>query len=164
MKILTGLLISLFAVGPAQAAKQRVTRILVDKSERLLHVYAGKREIATYSVGLGTSPLGHKQQEGDRRTPEGRYTLDYKNARSTFFKSMHISYPNAADKANAKRLGVSAGGDIMIHGQANDPVARAAIDRYPLPDWTYGCISMKNEELQKLWDVVSIPTPIQILP
>jgi len=156
--------ISIMVSNAGATPALRATHIVVDKSDHLMHVFAKDRKIATYRVGFGANPVGHKQQEGDKRTPEGRYTLDYKNARSTFFKSMHISYPNAADKANAKRLGVSAGGDIMIHGQANDPVARAAIDRYPLPDWTYGCISMKNEELQKLWDVVSIPTPIQILP
>lgn len=149
----------------AWAAKpERATFIVVDKSEHVLHVYAKERRIATFAVGFGTSPVGHKEREGDRRTPEGRYVLDYKNANSTFFKSIHISYPNAVDRAHARRLGVSPGGDIMIHGQANDPVVRAAIDRYPYPDWTYGCISMKNEDMQRLWDMLSVPTPIHIQP
>ena len=146
------------------AATERATSIVVDKSDHLMHVYAKDKLIATYRVGFGANPVGHKQQEGDKRTPEGRYVLDYKNANSTFFKSIHISYPSKADKAEAKRLGVRAGGDIMIHGQANDPVVRAAIDRYPHPDWTYGCISMKNEDMQRLWDMVPMPTPIHIRP
>ena len=129
-----------------------------------MHVFAKDRKIASFRVGFGYHPVGHKQQEGDKRTPEGRYVLDYKNANSTFFKSIHISYPNAADKANARRLGVSPGGDIMIHGQANDPKVRVAIDRFASPDWTYGCISMKNEDLQRLWGLVSVPTPIHIQP
>ena len=143
---------------------ERATIIVVDKSDHLMQVFAKNKLLATFRVGFGTSPVGHKQQEGDRRTPEGRYTLDYKNAGSTFFKSIHISYPNAADKANAKRLGVSPGGDIMIHGQANDPAVRASIDRYGLPDWTYGCISMKNDDMQRLWDMVTVPTRIDIRP
>ncbi len=160
------LLLAIYSIGQnAVAAKApRATLIVVDKSDHLMHVYAKDKKIATFPVGLGAIPIAHKQQEGDKRTPEGRYMLDYKNAKSTFFKSIHISYPNAADKANAKRMGVSPGGDIMIHGQANDPVVRAAIDRHPSPDWTYGCISMKNEDLQRLWDMVAIPTPIHIHP
>lgn len=89
------------SAGPSE----RATIIVVDKSDHLMQVFAKDKLIATFRVGFGTSPVRHKQQEGDRRTPEGRYTLDYKNARSTFFKSIHISYPNAADKANARRPG-----------------------------------------------------------
>ncbi len=159
------LLLILMTCGSALASPApRATSIVVDKSDHLMHVYARDKKIATYRVGFGTSPVGHKQQEGDRRTPEGKYMLDYKNANSTFFKSIHISYPNAADKATARRLGVSPGGDIMIHGEANDPQVRASIARYGLPDWTYGCISMSNEDMQRLWAVVAVPIPIQIVP
>lgn len=164
MKTVLLLAIYLISQSAFAAKNERATIIVVDKSDHLMHVYAKDKKIATFRVGFGVSPVGHKQQEGDKRTPEGRYMLDYKNAKSTFFKSIHISYPNAADRANAKRLGVSPGGDIMIHGQANDPVVRASIDRYPFPDWTYGCISMKNDDLQRLWDMVAIPTPIHIRP
>jgi murein L,D-transpeptidase YafK len=164
MKAVLLFAISIFSHDVLAAATTRATSIVVDKSDHLMRVYAKDKIIATYRVGFGTNPVGHKQQEGDRRTPEGKYLLDYKNANSTFFKSMHISYPNKADKANAKRLGVSPGGDIMIHGEANDPAVRAAIDRYPFPDWTYGCISMKNADLQRLWDMTPIPTPIHIVP
>ena len=158
------LTVSFASHGAFAANTERATLIVVDKSDHLMHVYAKDKIIATYRVGFGANPVGHKQQEGDKRTPEGRYLLDYKNANSTFFKSIHISYPNKADKVRAKRLGLPPGGDIMIHGQANDPLVRAAIDRYPSPDWTYGCISMKNEDLQRLWDMVPIPTRIRIQP
>lgn len=164
LKAILLLAVSIVSHSALAAKPARATLIVVDKSEHLMYVYAKDRKIATYRVGFGTSPVGHKQQEGDRRTPEGRYMLDYKNAKSTFFKSIHISYPNAADKANAKRLGVKPGGDIMIHGQANDPKLRAAIDRHPSPDWTWGCISMKDDDLQRLWNMVAIPTPIHIRP
>ena len=172
MKAQLALLICLFAAGDALAAAARAakpptpraTHILVDKSERLMHVYAGKKEIATFTIGLGTSPLGHKVQEGDRRTPEGRYTLDFKKRDSTFFRAIHINYPNAADRAHAKKLGVSTGGDIMIHGESNNPVQRAALRRLRYRDWTYGCIALYNEDMQKLWDQVGVPTPIEIVP
>lgn len=92
----------LLTAGMAHAGGRFATRVLVDKSDRLMHVFAGERKIATYSVGLGTSPVGHKEREGDRRTPEGRYTLDFKKRDSTFFRAIHISYPNAADRARAQ--------------------------------------------------------------
>ncbi|MBZ2206951.1 L,D-transpeptidase family protein [Massilia soli] len=111
--------------GAAFAANGRATRVHVDKSDRLMAVYAGDRVIARYRIGLGTRPQGHKTQEGDRRTPEGRYTLDFKNA---------------TRPSPGKKRGVSPGGDIMIHGEANDPAVRKALRRSPYRDWTYGCI------------------------
>src|SRR5215471_7805423 len=115
-------IIGLFLSMSVQAQQVHASRVLVNKSERKMYVFAGKDVVATFPVGLGVNPLGHKQQEGDRRTPEGRYVLDYKNAGSIFFRSIHISYPNAADIAAAKRRGTKPGGAIMIHGQPNDPV------------------------------------------
>ena len=105
-KAILALAIFLVSQSVVAAPKERATRIVVDKSDHLMHVYRKDKIIAVYRVGFGTSPVGHKQQEGDRRTPEGHYKLDYKNAKSTFFKSIHISYPNASDRANARRLGV----------------------------------------------------------
>ena len=163
-KPLTAILIALLAASPAHAANPQATRILVEKSKRLMHVFAGKREIATYKVGLGMSPIGHKVQEGDRRTPEGRYTLDFKKRDSTFFRAIHVNYPNPADRARAKKLGVSTGGDIMIHGESNNPAQRIALRAWPSRDWTYGCIALYNEDMQKVWDQVGVPTPIEIVP
>ena len=117
-------LLTLFLAGPALSAPPRATRIVVDKSERKLHVYVGEAIVATYPVALGLDPVGHKQREGDRRTPECRYVLDYKNPNSAFYRSIHVSYPNQADVQRARRQGVPPGGDIMIHGQPNDPALR----------------------------------------
>lgn len=173
MKPLPVLLALATVAGAAQAAPPRAaqpakkpmaTRIMVDKSERLMRVYAGDKEIATYGVGLGTSPVGHKLQEGDRRTPEGRYTLDFKKRDSTFFRAIHINYPNAADRVRSKKAGVSPGGDIMIHGESNHPGQREAIRRRPSRDYTYGCIALYNEDMQLLWDQVRTPIPIEIVP
>lgn len=172
MKTLLVLGIALMTASAVHAAKPRAARpaepvathILVDKSDRLMHVYAGDKEIATYEVGLGTSPVGHKLQEGDRRTPEGRYTLDFKKRDSTFFRAIHINYPNAADRARAKKAGVSPGGDIMIHGESNNPGQREAIRRRPSRDYTYGCIALYNPDMQLLWDQVRTPIPIEIVP
>lgn len=164
MKAIIVIVCSLLSAGAVAAAKERATRVYVDKSDRLLHVFAGKKKIAMYSIGLGTSPLGHKQQEGDRRTPEGKYTLDFKKRDSTFFRAIHISYPNAADRVRAKKLGVSPGGDIMIHGESNNPVQRQAIRLLAYRDYTYGCIALSNADMQRLWEQVPVPIPIDIVP
>jgi len=148
----------------ATAGPKSLTRILVDKSDHLLHVFVKDKKVATFRVGFGTRPQGHKQQEGDKRTPEGWYVLDFKKADSAYFRAFHISYPNAADRARAKQLGVSPGGDVMIHGEPNNPLSRAAVLAYPSPDWTDGCIALSNADMQRLWDMVSVPTPIEIVP
>src|SRR5690606_20762564 len=96
-------------------------------------------------IALGGNPVGHKQQEGDQRTPEGRYVLDYRKPDSAYFRALHVSYPNAADAAAAKARGVSPGGLIMIHGQRNGfGWAAAATQRV---DWTDGCIALSNEDM-----------------
>lgn len=164
MRTCVVLVVLLLNSGAAFSANERATRVHVDKSERLMTVYARDRVIASYRIGLGTRPQGHKTQEGDRRTPEGRYILDFKKHNSTYFRAIHISYPNAADRLYAKKRGVSPGGDIMIHGEANDLSVREAIRRSPYRDWTYGCISLSNADMQALWDQVSVPTPIEIVP
>lgn len=157
-------LCSLLGANALAAAKDRATRVHVDKSDRLLHVFAGQRKIATYRIGLGGAPIGHKVMEGDRRTPEGRYTLDFKKRDSSFFRAIHISYPNAADRARARKLGVSPGGDVMIHGESNNAFQREAIRRLPYRDWTLGCIALADKDMQRLWDQVAAPIPIDIVP
>ncbi|QYF93481.1 L,D-transpeptidase family protein [Massilia sp. PAMC28688] len=159
-----GLLFLALLLGTAHASSPRATRVMVDKSDRLMQVFAGDKVIATYAIGLGTAPVGHKLREGDRRTPEGRYRLDFKKRDSTFFRAIHISYPNAADRARAREAGVSPGGDIMIHGESNDPAQREAIRRRPSRDYTYGCIALSNADMQRFWDQVSVPIPIDIVP
>jgi len=115
-----------------------------------------------YHVAFGANPKGHKQQEGDERTPEGKYFLDYKKKNSSFYKAIHISYPNNEDKRRAKEKGVSPGGQIMIHGQKNDFGWLSFItQRF---NWTDGCIAVSNDDMDEIWNAVDIGTPIEIKP
>lgn len=156
------ILILLLAGAPAFAQSPTITLVRVEKSARTLSLLHGDSVVQRFPIRLGGAPIGHKQREGDRRTPEGRYMLDYRNPNSAFFRSIHISYPNARDRANARRLGVSPGGAIMIHGQPNGlpgPVSAA------IPyDWTDGCIALSNDDMATLWSLLRLPTPIEILP
>jgi murein L,D-transpeptidase YafK len=126
------------APAPAPAPTTRAERIFVDKSEHRLDVIAGNKVVASFKAGFGVYPVGHKQQQGDRKTPEGKYVLDYKNPNSAYYRSIHISYPNDADRARARRAGVSPGGDIMIHGQPSDPRVVGAVARGGRPPRTHG--------------------------
>ena len=112
----------LFSMSCCVFAIEKADRVLVDKSDGTLLLLKNGEEIGSFSVVFGANPEGHKQQQGDERTPEGRYILDYKKADSAFYKAIHISYPNAADTEKANKLGVSPGGAIMIHGQKTDMV------------------------------------------
>jgi murein L,D-transpeptidase YafK len=147
---------------PGGAAKPvvKADRILVDKSDRVLILYKQDREIHRYTdIKFGDAPVGHKQFEGDEKTPEGRYTINGRNPASRYHLSLRISYPNAADRAFAKTEGKSPGGDIFIHGQPNrSPLSR--IDS----DWTDGCIALSNAEIKLLWKQVDDGTPIVIRP
>jgi murein L,D-transpeptidase YafK len=140
----------------------KIDLIKVDKSERRMWLLKDDVTVATYKVSLGESPKGHKFQEGDERTPEGRYTIDWRNPKSGYFLSLHISYPNEQDKAKAKGAGVSPGGNIMIHGQPNGYASVAPILQGF--DWTNGCIAVTNVEMQQIWDAVPNGTPIEISP
>ncbi|MGL4489695.1 MAG: L,D-transpeptidase family protein [Rhizobiaceae bacterium] len=136
--------------------------VKVDKSERLMQLLRDDNVIASYKIALGRSPEGHKWQEGDMRTPEGRYIIDWRNPKSGYFLSLHISYPNEEDKAHARDAGVSPGGMIMIHGQPNGyGMAASVLQTF---DWTYGCIAVTNQEMQQIWDAVPDGTPIEISP
>ena len=138
-----------------------IDKIFVDKSARTLHLLSDNTVIKSYHIALGGNPVGHKQQQGDQRTPVGSYTLDYKNEKSKFYRSIHVSYPNAADKARAKSRGVSPGGDIMIHGQKNGFGHLAAINQQR--DWTDGCIAVTDNEMDEIMAAVEIGTPIEIV-
>ena len=138
-----------------------IDKVFVDKSERRLQLLSGGQVIKSYPVALGGNPIGHKERQGDQRTPVGSYTLDYKNEHSKFYRSIHISYPNAADKARAKALGVNAGGDIMIHGQKNGVGKAAKIMQKS--DWTEGCIAVTDAEMDEIMSAVKIGTAIEIV-
>ena len=141
---------------------QKADLVLVRKHERKLYLIRNDKHFREYKIALGDNPIGHKQQEGDQRTPEGKYILDYKKPDSAFYKAIHISYPNEQDKMNARELGVSPGGAIMIHGQKNGYSWLSLISQSF--DWTLGCIAVKNPEMDEIWDSVMVGTPIIIEP
>lgn len=139
-------------------------KVVVDKSQRRLYLMRDGKPFRTYNVSLGIEPEGHKQRQGDNRTPEGRYSISGRNARSNFYKALHISYPNLQDRINASRRGWDPGGAIMIHGEPNG--ARFANLRGAVrgEDWTQGCIAVSNMAVDEIWRYVTDGTPIEILP
>ena len=150
------------APAPASTPLPLADRVVVDKSERSLRLYAGDNVLREFRVALGAEPVGDKRQEGDNRTPEGRYTLDLRNADSDFFLSIRISYPSPADVADARALGADPGGQIMIHGQPNVP--RFSPGFYENADWTNGCIAVSNLAMIDIWLMTRPGTPIEIRP
>ena len=143
-------------------ASEKATLVVIDKADRIMRVMNGDTVLASYHVSLGGNPIGHKEREGDQRTPEGRYVLDYKKSNSAFYKSIHISYPNLEDKERAEKFGVSPGGFIMIHGQKNGLGWLSGLTQ--MADWTNGCIAVTNEEMDEVWEYVNEGTPVQINP
>ncbi len=150
------LLVFLF-VFPAYAV---VDLVKIDKSENEMYLLSGEDVVKEYYVALGAEPKGHKQQEGDEKTPEGEYVLDYKKEDSSFYRAMHISYPNEIDIKNAKSLGVSAGGFIMFHGQRNWFGWISLIAQNF--NWTNGCIALTNSEMDEFMALVKTGTKINI--
>lgn len=134
--------------------------IVVFKSERKLLLYYRSKPLKTYSISLGDSPLGHKEKEGDEKTPEGLYSISGRNPNSKYHLSLRISYPSEHDKLNAGKNGYSPGGDIMIHGLPN--TTGFLKDYYVNNDWTDGCIAVTNEEIEEIWGAVKDGTPIFI--
>lgn len=143
-----------------------ITEVQVYKAQRTLQLLSGNKIIRSYPIRLGFTPIGHKRQEGDGKTPEGRYILDWRNSNSQFYKSFHISYPNDQDRAQAKARGVSTGGDVMIHGSATRKMSNISnmMSYLPQKDWTYGCIAIRNIDIDELWKLVDDKTPITIYP
>jgi lipoprotein-anchoring transpeptidase ErfK/SrfK len=158
------------SVGSSVTADTRVPRsdyetadrIVVKKSERRLYLLRANQAIAEYPIRLGLNPNGHKLREGDFRTPEGTYELVRRNPRSDFFMSIEVSYPNDADRARAKQLGVKPGGLIMIHGLPN--VLRKSPEYYANFDWTNGCIAVSNSDMVDIWLRTGLGTPVEIRP
>jgi len=137
-----------------------VDLVKVDKSENKMYLLDNGKVIKEYHVAFGENPKGHKEQEGDEKTPEGTYTLDYKKEDSSFYRAMHISYPNKMDIENAKNKGVSAGGFIMVHGQRNRLGWLSGITQQF--NWTNGCIALTNTEMDEFMLLVNIGTKIKI--
>jgi murein L,D-transpeptidase YafK len=142
---------------PSRCGLLQADRIVVHKARREMLLLRGESVLRAYRIALGLNPAGHKQREGDGRTPEGVYRIDRRNPRSAYHLSLHISYPSVEDRALAEEAGASPGGDIMIHGLPND-------GRPVDGDWTHGCIAISNAEMDDIWSLVPDGTPIQILP
>lgn len=150
------------AAEPQPPTIDKIDLVRVVKSERRMELLAKGRALRTYKVALGANPVGQKQREGDERTPEGSYMLDWRNPRSAAYKSIHISYPDERDKAAARAMGVSPGGMIMIHGQINGFGWMSPVMQWF--DWTDGCIAVTDAEMEEIWTMVQNGTPIEIDP
>ena len=142
------------------AEAERADRLLVEKSKRQLTLYRNGSILRQYEVSLGSSPVGDKEREGDGRTPEGHYSIDFKNAKSAFHLSLRISYPNVDDREDARRRHEPPGGDIMIHGLPNGLALLGPLNR--LVDWTDGCIAVTNGEVKEIWAMTDVGTEIEI--
>lgn len=118
--------------------------------------------LKTYKVALGGEPVGAKTKQGDHRTPEGDYVIDSRNAHSQFHRSLHVSYPSAADRERARRLGVLPGGNIYIHGLPNG--YGFVGDAHRARDWTDGCIAVTDREIEEIWKLVDDGTRVEIRP
>lgn len=147
---------------PKPPALPPITRIVVDKSKRQLTVYNKDTLLKTYKVALGFTPTGHKEQEGDGKTPEGTYKICAKNPNSQFHRSLKVSYPNAADIKCAKGKCVPPGDHIMIHGLGKGFSSLGS--NHVLNDWTLGCVALTNEEIEEIFRSVTVGTTIQINP
>ena len=152
----------MFLLATLCQAADKADLVVVQKKDRIMLLMKNGKEFIRYNVVLGGNPVGHKQQEGDQRTPEGNYVLDYKKSDSSFYKAIHVSYPNVDDLYWAKQSGVNPGGFIMIHGQKNGFGWLSGLAQQF--DWTDGCIAVKNYEMDEIWDAVDVGTPIQINP
>jgi murein L,D-transpeptidase YafK len=137
-------------------------KVVVEKKFRKLHLLKDGIAFRTFNIALGMAPVGDKEHEGDQKTPEGKYLLDARNPDSDFFLSIRISYPDATDRRAAKSKGLDPGGQIMIHGQPNEPKYSEAY--YSQEDWTDGCIALSNSDMIDIWLMTPEVVPIEILP
>lgn len=170
MRIFFGLATFLFATVFLYSAQKpsttkpfpKIDLILVEKSARVMSVFHKKTKLKTYKIALGFSPIGHKEQEGDGKTPEGIYFVSNKYPNSQFYLPLQVSYPNAHDQKNARKKGVSAGGQIMIHGLGKtfSWLGKSHVNN----DWTLGCVAVTNEEIKEIYDATATGTKIEIRP
>lgn len=140
----------------------RIDFIEVWKSKRRMDVFENGKLLKTYRIALGKNPIGHKEFEGDNRTPEGVYIINDRNPNSAFYKNLGISYPNENDLKHAESLGKSAGGDIKIHGLRNGRAYRGKSHRFK--NWTAGCIAVTNKDMEELFGCVIDRAKIEIRP
>jgi murein L,D-transpeptidase YafK len=154
----------LLCAATAYAQPQVAARILITKADRTLYIFDSEGNIIKdFKVALGPNPVGHKREQGDGRTPEGRYFIDMRNQNSEYFLSLKLSYPSPKDKEKAKKMGVKPGGDIFIHGQPNgrDWQTWKYGNKH---DWTQGCIGLLDQDMSEIWNMVPDGTPVVIVP
>ncbi|ANA39148.1 peptidase [Geobacter anodireducens] len=148
-----------FAIATRKGA---VDRILIEKKDRRLSLLSMGEVIRTYKIALGGNPVGPKERQGDNKTPEGSYVIEGRNKGSRYHLSLRISYPNEKDKKRARELGVSPGGDIMIHGIKNGLSQVGAA--HAEVDWTQGCIAVTDEEIEEIAEAAPNGTVVEIRP
>ena len=153
--------IPVVSTSPVSSSMPSVSRVVVRKAARRMELLNGEAVVRSYRISLGLRPQGHKEREGDFRTPEGRYYLTRRNPRSDFFLSIQVSYPNESDMKRAKSNGWQPGGSIMIHGLPNSLKREP---EYYFRDWTDGCIAVSNSDMVEIWLLTQDNTPIDILP
>ena len=164
LRTIAGILVILCAGMAAErpTAPEKADSVLILKKDHVLELLAGGKAIRTYKVALGQGGLAPKRRQGDARTPEGHYTISARLAASEYHRALLISYPNAEDRRRAAGLGVPPGGDIMIHGLPNGQGYVGAAHR--LRDWTLGCIAVTDPEIEEIWKLVPLGTPVEIRP
>jgi murein L,D-transpeptidase YafK len=155
-------LLAFMMAAASHAAPVRADRVLIQKSARQLSLLRNGKVLRAYRVSLGPNPTGAKDRAGDGRTPEGIYRIDSRNAYSKYHLSLHVSYPNSADRLRASRLHVSPGGEIMIHGTPNR--WRGLAFAFANTDWTAGCIAVSDAEIEEIWKLVPDGTVVEIRP
>jgi len=158
-----GILLGLFVSSAAYASGPTLhaDKVVVIKDEKLLLLLRKGEILKSYKVSVGRNP-GRRVRQGDNRTPEGVYVIDRRNPRSSFYKALHISYPNASDVRIARQLGVSPGGEVSIHGlpEGFEDLGASHADL----NWTRGCIAVSNDEMDEIWELVADGTPVKIVP
>lgn len=160
--LVLGVLLVLFVSSAAHASGTiHADKVVVIKNEKLLLLLRNGEILKSYKVSIGRNP-GRRVRRGDNRTPEGLYVIDRRNPKSGFYKALHISYPNASDVRIARKLGVSPGGEVLIHGlpEGFEDLGASHADR----NWTRGCIADSNEEMDEIWQLVADGTPVNIIP
>lgn len=143
-------------------ANEKIDFLLVSKSKRTLTLFSENQALRTFKISLGEDPILPKEKEGDKRTPEGLYKIITKSSTSDYYKNLGISYPNAKDIERTKKQNINPGGDIKIHGLKNGYSFWGRLHRFL--DWTNGCIAVTNSEIDELYHLVPLQTPIQIVP
>lgn len=144
------------------APRENVDLIVIEKSAHTMTLMSKGNVLKTYHVALSTVPVGQKERAGDHKVPEGKYTIDEKKPQSRFHLALHVSYPNAADRARAKGLGVDPGGEIEIHGLEKKYAWLGSLQREH--DWTDGCIAVTDAEIEEIYPLVAVGTAVEIRP